>query len=95
MKKAKYRARAGLHIDIDYTKCRMNPGMRTISKLFLNSLRGKFGQRSNLDSMEFISDYNTFVKHYVDREITNARLTILMKTALSLFINQLREHQWL
>ena len=37
------------NIDVDYTKCRKNPGMRAMSTLFFNSLRENFGQSSNLD----------------------------------------------
>ena len=54
----KYHESIGLSIDLDHTKCKKNPGMRAISKLFLNSLWGKFGQSSTLDQREFINDYN-------------------------------------
>ena len=35
-------------LDIDVEKLEFNAGLRSISKLSLNSLWGKFGQRSNM-----------------------------------------------
>ena len=43
-------------IRLDPAKIRKNPGMRSIAKLMLNSLWGKFGQRENLDQVEIVSD---------------------------------------
>jgi hypothetical protein len=37
-----------LGIEIDLKNVELNPGLRYISKLLLNSLWGKFGQRNNL-----------------------------------------------
>ena len=62
----KHHASVGLTIYVDYSKCRENPGVRAISKLFLSSLWGKFGQSSNLDQREFISDYTSFVRKCTD-----------------------------
>ena len=36
----KYHEREGLDIDVDYTTCRKNPGMRAVAKLFSISLWG-------------------------------------------------------
>ena len=35
-------------LDIDIEKFQFNPGLRSIAKLCLNSLWGKFGQKSNM-----------------------------------------------
>lgn len=56
-------------IQLDYTKIERNPGMRNISKLMLNSLWGKFAQRSNLTKTEIIHDYETF--HEIITDETN------------------------
>lgn len=44
-----------------------NPGLRSISKLALNSFYGKFGQRNNMKKSKFINDvgelYNTLVDY--------------------------------
>ena len=73
----KYHESIGLSIDLDHTKCKKNPGMRAISKLFLNSLWGKFGQSSTLDQREFINDYNLFVQRCSDTKIKKSTFDII------------------
>lgn len=51
---ADYKEQQG--IQLDYSKIKFNAGMRAIAKLCLNSLWGKFGQRSNMPKTEIISD---------------------------------------
>ena len=46
----------GLDILISPNETSNNPGMKEIAKLCLNSLWGKFGQRSNLESYEFYDE---------------------------------------
>lgn len=41
---------------LDYDKIAENPGLRSLSKLMLNSFWGKFGQRSNLVQNTFTDD---------------------------------------
>ena len=43
-----------------------NPGMRAIAKLCLNSLWGKFGQRSNMKQTKFITEVSDFNKILLD-----------------------------
>ena len=43
-------------IRLDKNKIKYNPGRRLIAKLFLNTLWGKFGQRSNQTTIEFMTD---------------------------------------
>jgi len=43
-------------IKLDYSKIEKNPGLRSLAKLILNSFWGKFGQRTNLLQLEYISD---------------------------------------
>lgn len=47
--------REGVRLERD--KIAFNPGLRYTAKLFLNSLWGKFGQRSNLPRTEFVSTF--------------------------------------
>ena len=44
----------------DYNKIEENPGLRSLSKLMLNSFWGKFGQRSNLIQSTYTDDPVTF-----------------------------------
>ena len=53
-----------------------NPGLRSISKLFLNSLWGKFAQKSNLKRSKFIDNEAQFYSILCDRtsEISDWRI---------------------
>jgi hypothetical protein len=61
----------GLDILISPNETSNNPGMKEIAKLCLNSLWGKFGQRSNLESYEFYdeSKYNVFINRLLSNKI--------------------------
>jgi len=47
-------------IRLDYEKIVKNPGLRALAKLMLNSFWGKFGQRSNLPQIEYVSDPSVY-----------------------------------
>jgi hypothetical protein len=49
----RYYEREGIMLNKTHIEC--NPGLRTIAKLALNSFWGKFGQRNNLDQLEYIT----------------------------------------
>ncbi len=48
--------RKELGIDLEIAKLAPNPGKRAVAKICLNSLLGKFGQRSNLGNTNFVGD---------------------------------------
>lgn len=59
-----------------YTACLMQnpqPALKTVSKLMLNSLYGKFGQRSNFDQTILVGDRAELFMHLTapDTEVTN------------------------
>jgi hypothetical protein len=58
----------GLNIHIRSKETCLNPGLKTMSKLCLNSLWGKFGQSNDLDHREYFRDeeYNKFVRKFMD-----------------------------
>eukprot|EP00969_Alexandrium_andersonii_P051531 2263287-Alexandrium_andersonii.AAC.1 len=41
----------------------LNPGLRQVAQISLNSLRGKFGQRCGVDCYDFFRDHFTLIKH--------------------------------
>ena len=43
-----------------------NPGLRSLSKLALNSFYGKFGQRTNLKKTKFVTDVASLYKLFTD-----------------------------
>ena len=47
-------------LDIDIEKFEFNAGLRSISKLCLNSLWGKFGQRSNMSQTKYVTEFSEF-----------------------------------
>ncbi|CAC5375852.1 unnamed protein product [Mytilus coruscus] len=47
-------------IQLDYKKIEKNPGLRSLAKLMLNSFWGKFGQRTNLPQVEYVSDPSVY-----------------------------------
>ena len=51
---------------LDKEKIKKNPGIRSISKLALNSFYGKFGQKTNMKKSEFIDDIGQFFKRVTD-----------------------------
>ena len=53
----------------------MNPGLRPLAKLMLNSILGKFGQRTNLPQKTYVSDITVFFDMITsdNQEIKNVR----------------------
>ena len=41
---------------MDYNNIKNNPGLRALAKLMLNNFWGKFGQRSNMPQIKYISE---------------------------------------
>ena len=48
-------------LDIDVEKFEFSAGLRSISKLCLNSLWGKFGQRSNMSQTKYVTEVSEFL----------------------------------
>jgi len=48
-------------IDLDPDKIGFNPGLRTIAKLCLNSLWGKFAQRDNFNQNEYLTKHEELI----------------------------------
>jgi hypothetical protein len=48
----------GFNFEIQSENTSKNPGMKQVAKICLNSLWGKFGQRSTLDSYEYIETWD-------------------------------------
>ena len=62
---------------LDRSKIEVNPGLRAIAKLCLNSLWGKFGQRLNMPKNEIISDNCKFTKIMFNDEYTGQAWTMI------------------
>ena len=66
-----FKARIKDSLDIDVEKFEFNAGLRSISKLCLNSLWGKFGQRSNMSQTKYITDVSEFYGILLDDKLDN------------------------
>jgi hypothetical protein len=53
---------------LDYEKIVKNPGLRALAKLMLNSFWGKFGQRSNLPQIEYVSDPSVYFDLLINKK---------------------------
>ena len=49
-------------IELDRTKVKKNPGLRSLAKLMLNSFWGKFGQRDNMPQVELVKDAERYFR---------------------------------
>ena len=68
---ANFKARIKESLDIDIKKFEFNAGLRSISKLCLNSLWGKFGQRNNMSQTKYVTDVSEFYGILLDDKLGN------------------------
>lgn len=68
-------------IQLEKDKIKKNPGLRSLSKLALNSFYGKFGQRTNMKKTKFITDLEELIclftnpsKKIIDFHIMNENI---------------------
>ena len=54
-------------VKLEKSAMKKNPGLRSLSKLALNSFYGKFGQRTNMKKTKFINNIADFMKLMVDK----------------------------
>ena len=59
----------GLNIDIKAEETSDNPGLRQVAKILLNSLWGKFGQRTNMKAYKFLTSFTDFTRNITDKTI--------------------------
>ena len=64
-------------LDIDIEKFEFNAGLRSISKLCLNSLWGKFGQRSNMSQTKYITEVSEFYEILLDDKLDNINFQLI------------------
>ena len=68
---ANFKDRIKDSLDIDIEKFEFNAGLRSIAKLCLNSLWGKFGQKSNMSQTEYVTEVFEFYEILLDDKLDN------------------------
>ena len=69
-----YRKVVKSKLGIELGEIKFNPGMRAISKLCLNSLWGKFGQRNNMKKSIYVVEPSEFYKILLDEKIEDLNI---------------------
>ena len=82
----------GFNFKVEPKNCKSNPGLRQLAKMCLNSLWGKFGQRSNLSSYEFISDYDKLIARLNSPSSKNKNWHIVGKNKIELRYEELIDY---
>ena len=81
-KQNEYHKRLGFNFIIKPVNTVENLGLRQVAKICLNSLWGKFGQKSNLDSYEFVKDYNKLIRRVSDSKIKCKTIDIISESCV-------------
>ena len=68
---ASFKAKIKDSLDINVEKFEFNAGLRSIAKLCLNSLWGKFGQRSNMSQTKYVTEVSEFYEILLDDKLDN------------------------
>ena len=68
---ANFKLKIKKSLDIDVEKFEFNAGLRSISKLCLNSLWGRFRQRSNMSQTNYITEVSEFYEILLDDKLDN------------------------
>ena len=68
---ANFKLKIKKSLGIDIEKFEFNASLRSISKLCLNSLWGKFGQRSNMSQTKYVTEVSEFYEILLDDKLDN------------------------
>ena len=69
-----FKRKIKISLDIDIDKFEFNAGLGSIIKLCLNSLWGKFGQRSNMSQMKYVIEPSEFYELLMDDTSENLNI---------------------
>ena len=84
---ASFKAKIKDSLDIDVEKFEFNAGLRSIAKLCLNSLWGKFGQRSNMSQTKYITDVSDFYEILLDDKLSNKNFNFIDENMVQMTFN--------
>ena len=76
-KETNFKLKIKKRLDIDIEKLEFNAGLRSISKLCLNSLWGKFGQRSSMSQTKYATEVSEFYEILLDNKLGNTNFQFI------------------
>ena len=82
-----YRSIVKSKLGIELGEIKFNPGMRSIAKLCLNSLWGKFGQRNNMNKTEYVTEPSEFYKILLDEKIDDLNIHFINEDMVEMTYN--------
>ena len=82
-----FKAKIKDSLDISIEKFEYNAGLRSIAKLCLNSLWGKFGQRSNMSQTKYITDASEFYEILLDDKLSNKDFNFIDENMVQMTYN--------
>ena len=68
---ANFKIKIKKSLDIDIEKFEFYAGLRSISKLCLNSLWGRFGMRTNMSQTKYVTEVSEFYEILLDDKLGN------------------------
>ena len=84
---ANFKLKIKKSLDIDVEKFEFNAGLRSISKLCLSSLWGKFGQRSNMSQTKYITEVSEFYEILLDDKLDNTNFQFINNDMVQMTYN--------
>ena len=82
----------GFDFVIEPSKCQKNQGLRQLAKICLNSVWGKFAQRSTLSSYDFVQEYPQLIAKLNDPTTKSKNWHIINKDCVELRYEALADY---
>ena len=82
-----FKARIKDSLDIDVEKFEFNAGKRSLAKLALNSLWGKFAQRSNMSQTKYVTDVSEFYEILLNDKFDNINIQFINDNMVQMTYN--------
>ena len=84
---ASFKAKIRDSLDINVEKFEFNAGLRSISKLCLNSLWGKFGQRNNMSQTKYVTEVSEFYEILLDDKLDDINFQFINDNMVQMTYN--------